>query len=115
MRASCLAISLVILLSSLGPSRAAVMEPWCWDKTANASGDWNVLSSHTNVYGRQAGRGWLPGTSGNRSASADSRIATRLGRAETGSLSRPQSGEKKCARHPRQSILPALLDRDIDS
>jgi hypothetical protein len=39
MRASCLAISLVILLSSLGSSRAAVMEPWCWDGTANASGE----------------------------------------------------------------------------
>jgi hypothetical protein len=39
MRGFCVAISLVTLLSSLGPSRAAIMQPWCWDGTSNASGE----------------------------------------------------------------------------
>jgi hypothetical protein len=39
MRSICIAISLVALLSSFGPSRAAIMQPWCWDGTSNASGE----------------------------------------------------------------------------
>jgi hypothetical protein len=33
MRSTCIAISLVTLLSSFGPSQAAIMQPWCWDGT----------------------------------------------------------------------------------
>jgi hypothetical protein len=39
MRGFCVAISPVTLLSSLGPSRATIMQPWCWDGTSNASGE----------------------------------------------------------------------------
>jgi len=39
MRISFIVISLVTLLSSLGPSRAAIMQSWCWDGTSNASGE----------------------------------------------------------------------------
>jgi hypothetical protein len=39
MRISFIAISLITLLSSVAPSRAAITQPWCWDGTANASGE----------------------------------------------------------------------------
>jgi hypothetical protein len=39
MRSICIAVSFVALLSSFGPSRAAIMQPWCWDGTSNASGE----------------------------------------------------------------------------
>jgi hypothetical protein len=39
MRSTCIAISLVTLLSSFGPSQAAIMQPWCLDGTSNASGE----------------------------------------------------------------------------
>jgi hypothetical protein len=39
MRISFIAITLVTVLSSFTPSRAAIVQPWCWDGTANASGE----------------------------------------------------------------------------
>jgi hypothetical protein len=43
MRGNCIAISLAIsfisLLSSLGLSGAETLQPWCWDGTANSSGE----------------------------------------------------------------------------
>ena len=49
MRISFIVISLVTLLSSLGPSRAAIMQSWCWDGTAQMHlANWNAPSSHTN-------------------------------------------------------------------
>jgi hypothetical protein len=38
MRSLYVPFSLIVLLSSLGPSQAVVLHPWCWDGTANASG-----------------------------------------------------------------------------